>query len=86
MFARPRADVDDPIRFLDGVLVVFDHDHRVPQVAETVQRVDETPVVTLVQTDARFVEHVQGPDETGTDLAGETYALGLAAGERARRA
>ncbi|CKR66339.1 Uncharacterised protein [Mycobacterium tuberculosis] len=28
----PRADVDDPVRMLDGVLVVLDDDQSVPQI------------------------------------------------------
>lgn len=39
-----------------------------------------------MQTDGRFVEHVQHADETGTDLRGETDALGLTTGEGARGA
>ena len=37
-----------------------------------------------MQPDRRFVEHVQHPDQTGTDLGGQPDTLRLAAGERAR--
>ena len=47
------------------------------------QRVDQTPVVALVQPDRRLVEHVQRADETGSDLGGQPDALRLAAGQRA---
>ena len=85
MFAGSRADVDDPVALEDRVLVVFHHDHGVAEVAKPDERVDESAVVALVQTDRRFVEHVQGADETGTDLAGQANALSLATCKRARR-
>ena len=85
MLAGTRPDVDDPVRRADGLLVVLDDDDRVAEVAQPGQRVDQTPVVALVQPDRRLVEHVQRADQTGPDLAGEADALRLAAGERAGR-
>src|SRR5699024_6392900 len=43
-----------------------------------------SPVVPLVQADARLVEDVEDPDEPGADLRGQPDALGLATGEGAR--
>jgi hypothetical protein len=48
---RARADVDDPVGGGDGVFVVLHDDERVAQVAQAGERLDETVVVTLVQTD-----------------------------------
>ena len=79
------TDVDDPVGVRDGVEVVLDDDQRVAEVAQPNQRVDQPAVVALVQTDRRFVEHVQHADETGADLGGEPDALRLTAGQRARR-
>src|SRR5262249_17506644 len=42
---------------------------------------EEPIVVARMEADARFVEDVENADETRADLAGETDALGLAAGE-----
>ncbi len=80
-----RPDVDHPVALANRLLVVLDDDDGVAEVAQPGQRVDEPPVVALVQSDRGFVEHVQGADETGTDLTGEAYALGLATGERPGR-
>ena len=49
LLARPRADVDDPVRGPDGVLVVLHDDQRVAQVAQPQQRLDQLPVVPRVQ-------------------------------------
>jgi hypothetical protein len=45
---RSRTDIDDPVTFLDGFLVVFDDDDRVTQVAKAKQGLNESAVVTLV--------------------------------------
>ena len=60
--------------------------HRVAEVAQPDQRVDQAAVVALVQADRRLVEHVQRADEARADLAGQPDALRLAAGQRAGRA
>src|SRR5699024_6444441 len=75
---RTGADVDDPVGRLDRVLVVLDDDERIAEIAQPGQRLDESPVVPLVQADARLVEDVEDPDEPGADLRGQPDALGLA--------
>ena len=59
VLARAGADVDDVVGDLDGVLVVLDDEHRVAEVAQAHERVDEAAVVALVQADRRLVEHVE---------------------------
>ena len=79
--AGARTDVDDPVGGADRVFVVLDDDERVAEVAEGDERVDEAPVVALVQPDARLVEHVEHAGEARTDLRRESDALRLSAGE-----
>ena len=75
---RARADVDDPVRRADRLLVVLDHDERVAQVAQAHERLDEPLVVSLVEADAGLVEHVEHPDQARSDLRGQTDSLRLA--------
>ena len=84
--AGPRAQVDDVIRRADGVLVVLHHDHGVAQVAQVPEGGEQPLVVPLVQPDAGLVQDVEHADEPGADLGREPDPLGLAAGQRARRA
>jgi hypothetical protein len=74
-----RADVDDPVRGPDRLLVVLDDEHRVAQVAQPRQGRDELRVVPLVQPDRRLVEDVQHAHERGPDLGREADPLGLPA-------
>src|SRR5918996_1510344 len=53
--AGPRADVDHPVGGPDRGLVVLHHDQCVAEVPEPHQRVDQPPVVPLVEPDRRLV-------------------------------
>ena len=86
VLAGARADVDDVVGDPDGVLVVLDHDHRVAQVPQADEGVDQLAVVPLVQADGRLVEHVEHADQPAADLRGQPDALRLAAGQGGRRA
>ena len=68
----------------DRLLVVLDHDDGVADVAQVVEGAQQPLVVALVQADGRLVQDVHDADQTGTDLAREANALGLAAGEGVR--
>ena len=85
MLAGPRTDVNQMGGGLDGRAVVLDDDDGVAQVAQPDQGLDQALVVALVQTDRRLVEHVQAPDEAGSDLGREADALSLSTREGGRR-
>ena len=82
VLARSRTDVDDPIRCADRVLVVFDDDQRVAQIAQAREGVDQSTVVALVQSDRRFVEDVEHTGKPRTDLSGQANSLCLATRQR----
>jgi len=58
MDARAGTEIHDVIRLADCVLVVLDHQHRVAEVAQPRQCVEQALVVALVQADRRLVEDV----------------------------
>ena len=80
--ARAGTEIHDVIRLADRVLVVLDHQHRVAEVAQARQRVEQALVVALVQADRWLVEDVHHAHEPRADLAREPDALRFAAGER----
>ena len=53
------AEVDHVVGALDGLLVVLHHQHRVAQVAQLRQRVEQAAVVARVQADGGLVQHVE---------------------------
>ncbi len=87
MDSRARTDVHDIVRRPHGVLVVFDDEQRVPQIAQSFEGIEKPLVIPLMQTDARLVENVQHPRERASDLRREADALTFAArqGRRAAR-
>ena len=80
------ADVDHVVGGQDRVLVVLDHDHRVADVAQVLERLQQPRVVALVQADGGLVQHVQHAGQARADLRGQADALALAARQRAGRA
>ena len=57
------TDVDDMVGGEHGVLVMFDNDDAVADVAQFLEGVDKFPVVALVQSDAGFVEDIKNACE-----------------------
>ena len=58
---------------------MFHNDDRVPRVAQSLQRFEQTPIVTRVQPDTRLIEHVEHADQSETDLTRQPNALRFAA-------
>ena len=85
MFAGFRADIDDVVRSSHGVVIVFDDDEGIAQVAQVAQGVEELVIVPLMEADRRFIEDVEDADQARSDLSGQANALGFAAGQGACR-
>src|SRR3972149_1519989 len=64
-----RAEVDDIVRRLNRLPVVFDDDHGIAQVAQASERLEQAAVVALVQADRRLVEAIHHPGEPGPGFA-----------------
>ena len=60
---------------------MLDHDQRVPKVPQPQQRLDEPPVVPLVQADRGLVQDVEHADQARADLRGQPDALRLPSGQ-----
>ena len=82
VLAGARAEVDEVVGRAHRLLVVLDHDHRVAEVAQPLERRDQLGVVALVQADRGLVEDVQHAHQRGADLGRQADALRLAAGQR----
>ena len=85
VLAGCRADVHDPVRGSDRVLVVLHHDQRVAEIPKADQRLDQPVIVALVQADAGFVQDVQHSHQSAADLGGQANALRLSPGQGAGR-
>ena len=61
---------------------MLDDDHRVAEISEALEALEQARIVALVQADARLIEHVQHPRQRRPDLRGEPDSLGFTAAER----
>ena len=86
LFPGARPHVDDPIRRVHHVAVVFDGNHGIAGIRQLFHHPDEFFIVALMQTDRRFVEHICHPRQSRTDLPRQTDALHFAPGKRRRLA
>ena len=83
-FARARANVDDVVGAADGVFVVLHHHQRVALVAQLVQGVQQNLVVTGVQADGGFVQHVTHTLQVAAQLRRQADTLRFATAEGGR--
>ena len=85
MLTGTRPHINEPVGGAHGVLVVLDDDHRIADIAQPCQRLEQPLVVALVQSNRRLIEDVQHADETRTNLRRQANTLRLATRERRRR-
>ncbi len=72
VLARAGAEVHEVVGGAHRLLVVLDHDHRVAEVAQPLQRGDQLRVVALVQADRGLVEDVQHAHQRASRSASPT--------------
>src|SRR5260370_6590232 len=70
-----RTEIDDAIRGLNRVRVVLDDEHRIPQIAERLEDIDEPLRVAGMQADGRFIKHVECANEMRTERCRELNPL-----------
>ena len=63
---------------------MLDNDNSVADIAQALERLDQTLVVTLVKADRGLVQNIEHAHKARTDLGSQADALGLAAGKRRR--
>ena len=79
------SQVHHVVRAADRFFVMLHHKHRVAQIAQRFQRVQQAAVVARVQANRRFIEHVEHAAQPRTNLRGQPDALRLAAGKSCGR-
>ena len=80
------TDVDEIVGRAHDVLIVLHHNHRVPQVAEGFEDVDEAVGVARVKPDGGLVEDVEAAHERTAQRGGEVDALTFTARKRIAQA
>ena len=75
MHPGTRADINDMVRRPNRIFIMLYHNHGVTEITQMDQRFQQTFIVTLMQTDGRFIQHIHHANQPGTNLAGQTNTL-----------
>ena len=59
VFAAVRPQIDNPIRGLDHIQIMFDHQHGVAEVHQALEHVEQLPHVVKVEPGGGLVEQVE---------------------------
>ena len=81
MRAGARPHIQQMVCRHHGFCIVLDHHHRVAQVTQAQQGLEQAPIIALMETDRRLVEDIEDADKAGTDLRGEPDALAFSTGQ-----
>ena len=68
MLASAGPNVNHPIGDFDGVLVMLNNNDGIAQFAQANQGFDQPVIVSLVEANRGFIEHVQHANQPGTNL------------------
>ena len=82
VFPRSRSDVHHTVRRPHGVLIMFHHNQSIAKIPQVIQRLQQFVIVSLVQSDAGFIQNICHPHQAGADLRRQTDPLRLASGQR----
>ena len=64
------ANVHYPVCLTHGIFIVLHHNKGIAHIPKLRQGVNQAPVIPLVQTDGRLIQHVEHTNQPGTDLGG----------------
>ncbi len=78
----PGAEIEQIVRGVDRVRIVLDDENRVAQIAQTFENRDQPVRVARMQSDRRFIQHVQRADQMRAQRRRQLNALRFAAGKR----
>lgn len=67
--------INDLIGLLHHAGFMFDDDHRVLVIPESLEQVDQSVGISGMESDAGFIEHIKGVDQPAAQTAGEIHAF-----------
>ena len=82
--ARAWPHIDHIVGSANRVLIVFNDDNGVADIAQALECLNQPLVVALVKTNRRLVQNIENAHEARTDLRSQANALRLTAGKRRR--
>ena len=82
MCAGSRTNVNNMVSSSDNIIVMFDNDYGITDVAQFLQYPKQPVIVTSVQTDSRLVKYIAASYKTRANLCGKSNPLCFTARKR----
>ena len=76
-FSMAWTYINDLIGLLHHAGFMFDDDHRVLMIPESLEQVDQSFGISGMESDAGFIEDIKGVDQPAAQTAGEIHAFGF---------
>ena len=84
MHTRTWTDVIDVIGLSNGLFIVFDNDHSISLITKVFQCAKKSVIVTLMQSNGRFVQNIKNTCQARSNLTGQSDPLTFPPRQRAR--
>lgn len=81
MYSSVGTDIDDIVTLSHDIFIMLNHNYRISDGGETLQIFDEHPVIPRMKPNRWFIEDVDNPFESRTDLSSESYTLRFSSGK-----
>ena len=75
------TDIHNPVRFQHGILIMLNDDQRIAQISQILQRLQQLVIVSLMQTDTRFIQNVSYSNKPGSYLCCQSNTLCFTTGQ-----
>ena len=83
MLSCTGTNINDPVALFYCLFIMFNNQDRVTQVAKTDESVNKATIISLMQTNARFIENIERANQTRTNLTCQANALCFTASQGA---
>ena len=77
-----RTHINNVISCANGIFIVLNHKHGITAVPKLLERLNEAVIISLMQTNGRFVQNVKDAHEAGTNLSCQANTLGFSTRKR----
>src|SRR5579872_6911911 len=86
MSTRAGSEIDNVIRTTDRLFIMLDDEHRVSQIAQVFQRVQQPVIISMMESDRGLIEYIKHSAQFRSNLRRKSNTLSLSARKSRRRA
>ena len=76
------AHVNNVVSCTNGIFIVLDNKYGITAISELLEGLNEAVIISLMQTNGRFVQNIENSHEAGTNLSCQANTLGFSTRKR----